>query len=203
MAKKTRFAHVLEYLEGKNISQSQVAKTLDDNLNIAIDSAKISHYKSGKQNPTNEVIEAMHEHFGINPDYLNETSDVLLDKAGLLLEKFNSIFKNWSTTEKIYTNDKGEQVLDTYLHLTMNEAEYNFLKTVDHAKFLKDQGMKSFDEELEQCKKECHNASSNLQEYVLIPRDCFVEIITAEIRNRKLFDELINLENHFHYCDEE
>ena len=125
----------------------------------------------------------------------------LLDGAGIKLEQYNSLFPKWSTTYKNYTNSEGTKITDTYLHLIMRKADYNFLIEVDSSKFLKEQGMKSFNEELEKCKAKCNNAEDEYCEFMLIPRNCFQELLTAENRNRKLLDELLDLDKHSHYCD--
>ncbi len=203
MENQTRFAKVVEHIRATTgDNQSDIARNISKYV-IGIDRIHISKYKKNDPCAGPEVIAAMHKHYHINPNYLNGTSDVLLDGAGLLLEKFNSIFQKWSTVEKKYTNDKGVEVSDTYLHLVMNECDYKFLQKVDHARFLQEQGMHSFDEELSICKTECNNTNSTECEYVLIPRNRFIEMIGVDQNNRKSFDSLIDLQPHSHYCDNE
>lgn len=201
-SEKTRFGIAMDYIKEKyNITSTDVATKLaeHENVHIQIDSSKISHYIAGKQFPNDEVIQAMYELFHINPVYLKGTSDVLLDGAGLVLEEFNKIFTEWkTTTETIYTDSEGKEVKSTFLHVTMKECYYNFLRKVDYAKFLEEEGMKSFDAELEQCKKECNDIEEKRNwEYVLLPKNAFIEIAESEERDRKALMELLDIEK---YC---
>lgn len=199
---KTRFGKAIDYIiEELNMTKTKIANALANhkNVHIQINNSKISHYIDGTQSPNDEVIQAMYELFHINPAYLKGTSDVLLDGAGLVLEEFNKIFTEWkTTTETIYTDSEGKEVKSTFLHVTMKECYYNFLRQVDYAKFLKEEGMKSFDTELEQCKKECNDIEEKKNwEYVLLPKNAFIEIAESEERDRKALMELLDIEK---YC---
>lgn len=201
MENKTRFAKVIKYIkESIGDNQNSIAEKISEKVN-GVNANYITRFKSGAMTPDENVIKAMQEIYHINSDFLRGTSTVMLDGAGKILEQFNTLFSQWSTAEKTYTNSDGVTINDKYLHITMKEAYYNFLLDVDSTKFFQEQGMNSFDEELEKSKRKCNNTESNDRDYILIPRNCFVELVTAEIRNRKLLDELLDLEKHQHYCD--
>lgn len=203
MSNPTRFKEALDYIRTKYGDNQSTVATKIATLVCGIDKVSITRYKNGALKASPEVISAMNKIYHINPNYLKGTSDVLPDRAGLLLEQVNSIFSSWSTVSKKYTDNTGTEITDTYLHLTMPECNYRFLQKVDHARFLQEQGMNSFDDELNICKAECNDTPSHECEYVLIPRNSFIEIINFTKQARTSLDEILDLEKHLHFCEHE
>lgn len=203
--KKTRFQNVIDNLkETQGITQGEIAKQLNESINIEIDSSKIYQYKTGYISLPDSIIEKMHKTYNVNPDYLRGTSECMYDDAKRKYDFLKYLVKDWKTTEKHYTDSQGKHIIDKYLHLTIENKLYNFLINVDSKKILKEQGLQSFEEEFEKCKKEYNdNGDTTPGEYVLIPRNCFCEIVESEMRNRLVLDELLNLHEHMHYIDSE
>lgn len=199
--KGTNFENAIEYIQEKyKISKKTISEEINNckNVFIQIDKSKISQYIANDR-PSDEVIQAMHELYHINPDYLKRCSDVMIDGAGIILETINKIFTNWSTTvETTYSDSDGKEITNTFLHVTMKECYYNFLKKVDSVKFLKEQGMKSFDAELAQCKKEFNDTKDEKEwEYVILPKNSLIDIVTFNKQSRKALEELLDLEKYF------
>ncbi|MBR3809520.1 MAG: hypothetical protein IKK46_04370 [Clostridia bacterium] len=126
----------------------------------------------------------MRDEFGINPDYLSGESDVMIDLNGSRLDYLEKIVESWQTLEGIQNK---------YLHFIMDANFYNFLIDVDLEK------LKVHSEDLKErikILKERHLKNENLKEYVLIPRNEFLEIVGEDKEKRAKFYEIIDTQEY-------
>lgn len=172
--RKERYEKVFSYLKKQGFSQYKIAEMIN------YDYTYINKIKKLKVEASDKVITRLNEEFGINPDYLNGTSDIMIDINGSKLDSLEKIVNTWQTIE-------GER--NKYLHLIMDENFYKFLLDVDLEK------LKEHSEDLKEridILKSRHSNAENLQEFVLIPRNEFIEIVTNDKSNRAKFHEYIN-----------
>ena len=113
------------------------------------------------------------------------------------------IFSEKLSNLQCFTDNNWDTVVwstpDTnYLHIKMDKHFYDFLIELDGAKSKVDDGYSSLPEETERLKELYDTDEPELQEYVILPRNEFIEIITDSENNRKCLSEVINL---FYYSD--
>ena len=172
--RKERYEKVFSYLKKQGFSQYKIAEMID------YDYTYINKIKKLKVEASDKVIKRLNEKFGINPSYLDGTSDIMIDINGSKLDSLEKIVNNWQTVE-------GKQ--NKYLHLIMDENFYKFLLDVDLEK------LKEHSEDLKEridVLKSRHSNTENLQEFVLVPRNEFMEIVSDSKKSRKHICELID-----------
>lgn len=172
--RKERYEKVFSYLKKQGFSQYKIAEMID------YDYTYINKIKKLKVEASDKVIKRLNEKFGINPDYLNGTSDIMIDINGSKLDSLEKIVNNWQTVEGKRNN---------YLHLIMDENFYKFLLDVDLEK-LKEHSA-DLKERIDVLKARYSN-TENLQEFVLVPRNEFMEIVSDNKKSRKHISELID-----------
>ena len=106
-----------------------------------------------------------------------------------MLNSLEEIVDSWNTVEK--GNKK-------YLHLVLDHNFYNFLLRVDIARLYSEETLSSF-EEVKRL-DDIHTSKPQLEEFVLIPRNNFIEIIQEFTTGRKKFAEIIDLSEHENYA---
>ncbi len=192
---RARFKEVLDYLKNQGISQQELA----DKCNL--EPTQITSYKSGKiQFIPDEFLKEMQKHYNINPKYIRLTSDCMFDIIGMKFSNFETFVDSWDTVEKPEINKDGTQETKKYLHFTMDKNFYNFLVEVDTARLAVDAGISCLSDEIENL-KEIFSGEPAPQEYVLLPRNNFIEILEDNVKSRKSLYEIENFSEHESYLD--
>ena len=197
--------NVFDYLKDeKGISQETVANTIsnDDDMNNGIDSTIISKYKTGKiQCTPDNFLSKLEKHYNINPQYVRGESEIMINPLGTKFSAFEHIVNSWDTVERTCTDSNNNKEIKKYLHLTMDRNFYDFLIEVDKTKLIVEDGWSSQEAEMERAKK-LFLGKPNLEEFVIIPRNVFWEIVKEDKENRKNLQEVINTAMHTDYLDE-
>lgn len=179
------FENVLKLLKDKdsNNTQRNIIDTI--NLDFIQDESYFSELKSGKRKKIPEkLIKALHEKYNINPDYLKLESDCPFDDADYKLECFLKIVEDWN----VLISDTA----DKYLHLTLDRNFYDFLIAFDKAKEVTDEGFSSLEIE-KKALTELYLTTPSPEEFVLIPRNNFLEILDDAISTDKKLTEVLDL----------
>lgn len=169
-----RFSNVLKALKNKGVSQRKIMDELE--LSFITDETYFSSIKSGKRkNIPDELITALHHKYNVNLAYLKMESDCIFDTYEAKIESFINIIDDWN----VLKSDSNE-----YLHLTIDKNIVDLLIELYKVKKLTNEGISSFENEKESL-KELYAADPNPKEYVLIPRNNFIEIVTNTIEKEK------------------
>lgn len=112
-------------------------------LDFIKDETYFSDLKSGKRKKIpDQLIDGLHKHFNVNPDYLRLKSDLPFDNAiDHKLENFLNLVDDWNVA--ISNDDENEK----YLHLTLDRNFYDFLIKFNRAHEITDEGFSSIDQE--------------------------------------------------------
>ncbi len=187
-----RFSNVLKALKNKGVSQRKIMDELE--LSFITDETYISSIKSGKRkNIPDELIQSLHQKYNVNPGYLKMESDCIFDTNETKIESFMNIIDDWN----VLKNDTNE-----YLHLTIDKNIVDLLIELYKVKKVTDDGISSFEQEKESL-KELYDADPDPQEYVLIPRNNFIDIVKESVENEKYLHEVINSALYSDYPSEE
>ncbi|MDH6603730.1 transcriptional regulator with XRE-family HTH domain [Bacilli bacterium PM5-9] len=174
---RKRLKIVLKYL--KSIGHKQ--KDICCNTNIS--ESDISHYKSGKIKVIpNDFLYLLHAHYDINPDFIRDKSNEMLDNKGIGYKYFEKFVSEWDVVKKKDNN---------YLYLKIDENFYNFLIELDEYRKAEDKGIIQIDDQIDNL-KEIYSGPPNLKEYVLLPRNDFLEIVQDTVDNNKLLNNVID-----------
>lgn len=132
----------------------------------------------------------------------------MIDHAKEDFEHFKAIINNWGTVEKNFRNTDGTTSPKKYLHLSLRNSFYRFLLEIHSAEDFKTSSMAQYDTAFNEAKHKYNKSDLDLTgEYVLIPRDEWISILTNEKHNLEILDKIENLDtminypNHFCYLD--
>lgn len=182
-----RFGKVIDYIkEKKDKSQNAIA------LDIDVSESSISKYRTGNTSIPQYVLDKLSEKFGINPKFVRLESDYICRPNSIMLNSLEEIVDSWNTVEK--GNKK-------YLHLVLDRNFYNFLLRVDITRLYSDETLSSFEEEVKRL-DDIHTSKPQLEEFVLIPRNNFIEILQETTLERKQLIELIDFSEHVNYIED-
>ncbi|WP_026517640.1 hypothetical protein [Butyrivibrio sp. MC2021] len=188
----TRFSTVLKALKNKGVSQRRIMDELD--LSFITDETYFSSIKSGKRkNIPDELIKALHQKYNINPAYLKMESDCIFDTFEAKIESFMNVIDDWN----VLKSDSNE-----YLHLTIDKNIVDLLIELYKVKKVTDDGISSFENEKESL-KELYEAEPDPKEYVLIPRNNFIEIVTNTVEKEKYLHQVIDAALYSDYPSDE
>lgn len=178
-----RFSEMLKVLKSKGIKQIDIINKISEDF--LCNETVFSHLKSGKiKNIPNDLIKALHKHYNINPNYLLLKSDSLFDTSEIKLEHFENFVDDWNIVES------GE---DKYLHLTLDRNFYDFLLNWFRVKeIITSEGISSHEQEKDTL-KELYHSTPSPEEFVLIPRNNFIEIVSDDVKNYKQLSEVLDL----------
>ena len=177
---------VINYLSESGNRKKEIASR------IGLCSYDISHLLSGDiKNISNDILENLHEEFGINPNYIRKGATNMFDIPGIKYENFDSFVDDWDLVEH---GDKE------YIHFTMDENFYIFLVNVYNlmeasTQEKKNEQMQEAFSKAFQYLKENFSNSKSPKEYVLIPVDDVLEIASVNVAKRKNLNELIDILN--------
>lgn len=187
-----RFSNVLKALKNKGVSQRKIMDELE--LSFITDETYFSSIKSGKRkNIPDELIKALHQKYNINPAYLKMESDCIFDTYEAKLESFMNVIDDWN----VLKSDSNE-----YLHLTIDKNIVDLLIDLYKVKKVTDDGISSFENEKESL-KELYEAEPDPKEYVLIPRNSFIEIVTNTVEKEKYLHQVIDAALYSDYPSDE
>lgn len=177
----TRFSNILKALKNKGVSQRKIMDELK--LSFITDETYFSSIKSGKRkNIPDELIKALHQKYNVNPAYLKMESDCIFDTYEVKIESFMNVINDWN----VLKGDSNE-----YLHLTIDKNIVDLLIELYKVKKVTDDGISSFENEKESL-KELYEADPDPKEYVLIPRNNFIEIVTNTVEKEKYVHQVID-----------
>lgn len=186
-----RFANILKLLKERGHSQRSIIDKI--NLDFINDETYFSNLKSGKRkNIPDELIKALHHHYQINPDYLKLISDRPFDDIEYKLESFLHFIDDWNVLER--DSDK-------YLHLTLDRNFYDMLLELHHIKEVTEEGISSYENEKNSI-KELYSDSPSPEEFVLIPRNVFWDIVKSDSEKAKYVNEILDFTKFDSYLDE-
>lgn len=183
---REQFANVMEHLIQTGCKKKEIASR------IGLTTYDISHLISGDlKNISDEVLDNLHEEFGINPNYIRKGATNMYDIPGIKYENFESFVDDW---------DLVKHENKDYLHITMDENFYKFLVDIynlkdasintKQSKKMEEAFIKAFESH-----KENFSDSQQPKEYVLIPADDMIEIATDNIEKRKSLAEVVDILN--------
>lgn len=181
---REQFAKAIKHLKQGGLKQKDIAKQ------IGVFSYDISHWVSGAvKNIPDDVIDNLHEEFGINPNFIYKGSANMYDVSGIKYGNFENFVDDWDLVDH-----EGK----SYLHFTMDSHFYNFLLDVyaqmeSTIQIEKSQKMTDAITKAIENLKEHFDSTPEYQEYVLIPADDVIEIANDNIPKRKNLAEVIKI----------
>lgn len=185
---RERYSAVIDYLKTQGKSQKKICDTIGK-----YDEATLSGFKSGtpKYIP-DDLLERLHKFYNINPLYIRLESDFMLDMEW---EKFNSFVSFVDSWDTVIRGD------NSYLHFTMDKAFYDFLISVDKIK-LTENNFSNFEDVLKNVKDK-YTKDLGTDEYVVIPKNEFIQIVKSSVEDRKQLSEVIDILEHSDYINED
>lgn len=183
---RKRLTAVLNALRKEGHTQEKIADELDINAD------NISGYKIGK---TKEIpdsfLDGLQEKYFINPGYIRGTSELMYDMQGFRLTHFEKFTDSWETVEQPVRTDDGKIASEKFICLTMNENFYNFLIAAEKARDSASDGIGDEQEELRN-QSVIYSGESKRQEYLLIPRNNFPEMVEEFKRKKRTLEEVLD-----------
>ena len=181
---REKLIEVIDYLKSTGLHQKEIG------FDIGVDNIYISHLRSGGiKNITQELLEGLHNAYGINTKYITHGASNMFDTAGIKYDSFDAFVNSWDLVEH---EDRA------YLHFSIDEEFYKFLievynfkeasqKTDDNQKMAE-----AFQKALEWLNEEFPTKSSP-KDFVLIPADDMRKIAQENISRRKNLKEVKNI----------
>lgn len=165
-------------LKGKGITQKNIAAV------TGTDEEFLSHLKSGKTKSVEQAfIDKLEEKYAINPYYLNGESEIMISPHIERLKYFDKAVEKWDTVK----SSKRE-----YLHLFMDKLFYDFLLEVNKARLAVADGISSESAEIRNL-AEVYEGETDIQEFVLLPRNNFIEILSSAKEDKATLEEVLEL----------
>ena len=176
---RARLNKMLDLLKGRGIELKEIAAKTE------IDSTTLSHFRNGRVKfIPDDFLEKLQNAYNINSAYIRGDSEIPFSFLGSMLNSFENIVENWSTVSK------GG---DKYLILRMDKNFYDFLVTYDRRRLIKDEeGIPIDIVEIQSVFK----APPKIQEYVILPTNNFIEIVTDTANAKKSLYEVIDFAEH-------
>lgn len=192
-----RMAIVLEELKSKGETRRSIADRLSNapNSSKIISESMLSKYCSKVKEIPEDVLNLFHSEYQVNPDYIRGNSDNMFDEAEIKYSLLTELVHDWQILE--YGAD------ERFLHLQLDKNFYQYILEIGHAEILQENGMLSSDEEEAKIRKKYNESEEDIAEYVLLPRNRFLEIIEEHEKCRHTFEELIDTYLYKNYLDDE
>ena len=150
---------------------------------VDIDPNLLSKYCNSVKKIPEAFLKLLHDVYQVNPNFIQGTSDCMYDDAEIKYSKFIDLVDDWQIVFR--GND------ESYLHLFLDSDFYTYLIEKGNAEILQEKGLLGSDVE-EKIKCKYNNSQKQIEEYVLLPRSRFIDIVKESIETRKFFEELIN-----------
>lgn len=191
-----QMAKVIEKLHEKGETNKNIAERLTNASNPPKDISPnlISKYCCSVKEIPEDVLTLFHQEYHVNPDYIKGKSDKMFDEASLKYSLLQELVYDWQILEC----GEGER----FLHLQLDQNFFQYLLDIGHSEILQEQGMRSYEEEEEKIRKKYNESEEKIEEYVLLPRNRFIEIVTEDKSNLKYFNELIDTFLYQNYLDD-
>ena len=184
--KAERMKNVFLALRGMGTTQKDIAAA------TGTDEIFLSQLKSGKiKSVVQDFIDILEEKYYINPYYLNGESKIMMSPHIEQLKYFDKAVEKWDTVKS------SEQ---EYLHLSMDKLFYDFLLEVNKARLAVADGISSESAEIRNLAK-LYEGEKDIQEFVLLPRNNFIEILSAAKEDRTKLEEVIDMWKHLDYLE--
>lgn len=184
---RERLKSVLEYLYTKDYTQKDICGK------IGITQSDLTHYKNGKVKVIPQTfLEKMQKEFHINPDYIRLESEEMLDIKGEKYLIFEKVVEGWTTVER------GD---NKYLHFQMDKNFYDFLIELNEYREMEQKGLGNIADKIEEL-KQLYAGDPNVEEFVLISRNNFIEILQEIEKEKKSLAEIIDFTEHLDYLEE-
>lgn len=201
MTENKKLKEVLDYLkEHKKVSIVDLANIL------SVDESLIRKTKSDKTKIIcDDWLDKFKERFGINPNFLQNKSDFMFDLPNNQISTFEKLVNDW---------DIIEDGTKKYIHFVINKGFYDLLIELYKIKtqFPKDKDVydklhSKIEKEISsenQLNSQCETLKQNLidalytndeeEEYILIPRNNFLDLVTHAKNNAKNEQEYLEFE---------
>lgn len=187
-----RLEKVLKILKERGITQKEVA------VAIGTDEGTLSSLKSGKvKNIPPEISKALEEKYAINPYYISGESEMMFTQYLKELKHFDQFVKKWDTVESSKEGSKRK-----YLHLFLDKNFYDFLIEVNAIRLAEAEGILTASDEIRNS-AHLHTAMPDIQEFVLLPKNNFLEILRSTKEEKEKLEEVIDFLEHIDYLDSE
>lgn len=191
---KENFNCFLIYMkEQKGISPASIVRELDL---MGIDNSVISNLRYNSGFVKIEFLQALHEKYKVNPEYLLGESSIMFDNIAPQFKGFTAFVKAWDTVIKLKRTADGEQKRVPYLHLSMNREFYDFLLEVDQNDLYTKEGFLTESEYINRINTIFNNKNESIQDFVVIPCEDFLTIIDENKKSRKALEEVLNPSEH-------
>lgn len=184
-----RLQNVLDDLN-KELSMTEMASKIDKKVTIQIDASKLYQFCNKYKSLSDEVINAFHECFNVNPLYIKGRSESMYDDMKVECEFFKKLVEAFSVEKRYYLDSDEQELYEDFLVLKIKHDFYNFLIEVANLQTLKKQDEKRYHEELNKIfvkynklkeenklKKE---KDISYGKYALLPEDYLLEIADDE-----------------------
>lgn len=183
---RERLDTVLKYLKVNGVIQKEICIQSD------IDETALSSYKSGKiKYIPSDFLNSLHENYGINPDYIRLKSNEMLDDKGSKYSNFEKVVDTWETVQ---SKNKS------YLYIKMDRNFYDFLIEYDQYRKADEEGI-STDDKIGELKA-IYDGIPNIEEFVVLPRNVFFNILSDTKSKRKQLEEIITFSEHISLIEE-
>ena len=160
---RKRLTAVLNALKKEGHTQAKIA----DELGINADN--ISSYKIGKTKEIPDAfLDGLQEKYFINPGYIRGTSELMYDMQGFRLTHF-----------------------EKFICLTMDKNFCDFLIEAEKAHDRANEGIGDEQEDLKNLSV-TYSGESKPQEYLLIPRNNFSEMVEEFKRKKRTLEEVLD-----------
>ena len=183
---RKRLTAVLNALKKEGHTQAKIA----DELGINADN--ISSYKIGKTKEIPDAfLDGLQEKYFINPGYIRGTSELMYDMQGFRLTHFEKFADSWETVEQPVRSDAGEIEFEKFICLTMDKNFCDFLIEAEKAHDRANEGIGDEQEDLKNLSV-TYSGESKPQEYILIPRNNFSEMVEEFKRKKRTLEEVLD-----------
>ena len=183
---RKRLTAVLNALKKEGHTQAKIA----DELGINADN--ISSYKIGKTKEIPDAfLDGLQEKYFINPGYIRGTSELMYDMQGFRLTHFEKFADSWETVEQPVRSDAGEIEFEKFICLTMDKNFCDFLIEAEKAHDRANEGIRDEQKDLKNLSV-TYSGESKPQEYLLIPRNNFSEMVEEFKRKKRTLEEVLD-----------
>lgn len=206
-----------KFMEESHLSQVDIIKKVNKPPSSSINSSRMSNYVNGIRSIPNNALDELQETFFLNKEYITGRSEVMFDIPEEILAFIFHFIKEISiltnTHARIKQPQKGNQDTSSiqnekqdekYLHITMPKKYYDLLtdpKTwmQNTDEDLSDEGLSIYNALLSKIRKLHKNGDSELEEYVVLPRNVMLDIVANTPPVRKDFQEYIDVMEYLNY----
>lgn len=197
MEQYERMSKVIKELHEKGETNQAIAERLTNAPNSSKDISPnlISKYCRSVKKIPEDVLTLLHQVYCVNPDYIKGNSDKMFDEASLKYSLLQELVYDWQILEY----EEGER----FLHFRLDKNFFQYLLDIGHSEILQEEGMLSYEEEEAKIREKYNRSHEEIEEYVLLPRNRFIEIITEDKSELKYFSELIDTIQYQDYLNDD